>query len=168
MARDAAHADELIIRRAQARLRSLRPQGLVWSLPPLTEALMFVRSLLAISVLALTACGGGDDGGGTPDAARVDAPTATVVTVTCPATVAETITTQALSFDKPNVTISRGAIVKFVSTSTHPIGPFPGGQMTDPGIIVPEGQTRCLMFTATGTFKFICTVHSYLGTITVN
>jgi plastocyanin len=40
--------------------------------------------------------------------------------------------------------------------------------MTDPGIVVGEGQTKCLTFTATGTFKFICTAHSYLGTITVN
>jgi plastocyanin len=128
---------------------------------------MSVRSLLAISILTLAACS--DDSTGTPDGPpTVDAPSATVMAVTCPATVAETITTQAASFDKPTATISRGAIVKFVSTSTHPIGPFPGGQMTDPGIVVGEGQTKCLMFTAAGTFKYICTVHSYLGTITVN
>ncbi len=128
---------------------------------------MFLRSLLAISLLALAACGD-DGGGGAIDAPRVDAPAATVMTVTCPATPAETITTQSTSFDKPNVTISRGAIVQFVSTATHPVEPFPTGVDTDPGIVVPEGQTRCLMFTATGTFKFICKVHSYLGTIVVN
>jgi len=130
---------------------------------------MTIRSSLALSLLTLAACGGGDDdSGGTPDAAsQVDAQVSTVMAVTCPATPAETITTQSLSFDKPNVTISRGAIVKFVSTATHPIGPFAGAD-TDPGIVVPEGQTKCLMFTASGTFKFVCKVHSYLGTITVN
>ncbi|HWO20680.1 MAG TPA: hypothetical protein VNO30_18060 [Kofleriaceae bacterium] len=130
---------------------------------------MSVRSLLAISALALTACGGGDEGA-KPDAPKpVDAQGATVMTVTCPATVANTITTQAISFDKPNVTIARDEIVKFVSTPTHPIGPFRGdASMTDPGIVVPENQTRCLKFTAAGTFKYICTVHFYLGTITVN
>jgi plastocyanin len=129
---------------------------------------MSIRSSLALSFLALAACG--DDGGGTSvDASPgVDASAATVMTVTCPATPADTITTQSSSFDKPNVTITRGAIVKFVSTATHPIGPFPGGQTTDPGLVVAEGQTKCLMFTATGTFKFICTIHSYAGTITVN
>jgi plastocyanin len=74
-----------------------------------------------------------------------------------------------MSFDKPNVTITRGAIVQFVSTSDHPIGPFNGDpSMTDPGIVVAEGQTKCLMFTAPGMFKYICTRHTYLGTITVN
>lgn len=130
---------------------------------------MSIRSLLAISALALSACGGGDEGAN-PDAPKppMDAPAATVMTVTCPATVADTITTQSISFDKPNVTVTRDAIVRFVSTAGHPIGPTRDGIMSDPGIRVPEGQTRCLRFTATGTFKFICTAHDYLGTITVN
>jgi plastocyanin len=129
---------------------------------------MSLRSLIAISVLALAACGGDDGGNGTPDAPKVDAQTATVVAVTCPATTVPTITTLATSFDMQTLTISRGSIVKFVSTATHPIVPFPTGEMTDPGIVVAEGQTKCLMFTASGTFKFICKTHSYLGTITVN
>jgi plastocyanin len=130
---------------------------------------MFVRSLLAISLLTLAACG--DDGGtAMPDGPKTDGPpAATVMEVTCPAgAVNPTITTLATAFDMPTATITRGSIVKFISTATHPIGPFPGGMMTDPGIRVPEGQTKCLMFTATGTFRFVCTVHSYLGTITVN
>jgi len=128
---------------------------------------MSVRCSLALSVLALAACG--DDGGGGVDApSGVDAAPATVMMVTCPATPAATIMTQATSFSPATATISKGAIIQFVSTATHPIGPFPGGQMTDPGIVVPENTTRCLQFTASGTFKFICTVHSYLGTVTVN
>jgi plastocyanin len=129
---------------------------------------MLVRSSLAISILALAACGG-DDGGAAIDApGGIDAPAPTVVAVTCPATPAATITTQAASFNPASTTISRGQIIQFVSTATHPIGPYPGGQMTDPGIVVPEGQTKCLMFTAIGTFKFICTQHSYAGTVIVN
>lgn len=127
---------------------------------------MSVRSLLPLCLLASAACG---DDGATPDAPRlIDAPAATVMTVTCPAGNVTTLTTLGTAFDMPTLTITRGQIVKFVSTPTHPVGPFPGGQMTDPGLVVPENQTRCLMFTATGTFKFICTVHQYLGTITVN
>jgi plastocyanin len=126
---------------------------------------MLVRSSLAISILALAACGG-DDGGGV-DAPKADASGATVMTVTCPSGNVPTITTLASAFDMPTLAISQNGIVKFVSTATHPVAPFPG-PMTDPGIVVPEGQTRCLQFTATGTFKFICRIHSYLGTITVN
>lgn len=129
---------------------------------------MLVRNSLAISILALAACGG-DDGGAAIDApAGIDAPAATVMAVTCPGGTLPTIMTQATSFNPASTTISRGQIIQFVSTATHPIGPYPGGQMTDPGIVVPEGQTKCLMFTATGTFKFICTVHSYVGTVIVN
>ena len=128
---------------------------------------MFVRSLLSLCLLASAACG--DDGGGAVDAPKqIDAAAPTVMTVTCPAGNLTTITTLGTAFDMPNVTITQGQIVKIISTATHPVGPFPGGQMTDPGIVVPENQTRCLQFTAKGTFKYICTQHSYLGTITVN
>lgn len=132
---------------------------------------MSIRSLLAISALALTAaCGGGDDGnGGTPDAPRPDAQPSTVMEVTCPATTPVTFTTQASSFSPSTATIAVGQTVKFVSTSTdHPIGPLTGDPLSDPGLRVPATQTKCFTFMATGTFKFICTVHSYLGTLTVN
>lgn len=129
---------------------------------------MLVRSSLVLSLLALNACGGGGDNGGMPDAAGTDAPASSVMVVTCPAQPAATFTTQLSSFSPSTASISVGEIVQFVSTSTHPIGPLPGSAETDPGISVAEGQTKCLKFMASGTFKFICKVHSYLGTLTVN
>ena len=127
------------------------------------------RSLLAISILALTACDDGGGDGGTPDAPRPDAQTAKVMEVTCPATTPVTFTTQASSFNPSTATITMGQIVKFVSTSVdHPIGPIGGDPLSDPALRVPATQTKCFTFLATGTFKFICTVHSYLGTLTVN
>ena len=126
------------------------------------------RSLLAICFFALAAC---SDSGGTdtPDGPGMDAQTSKVMEVTCPATPAETITTQALSFDKPMVTVSRGAIVKLVSTSLdHPIEPLPGTPDTDPGIVVTPGTTKCLRFAVAGTFKFWCRTHGYPGTVVVN
>jgi plastocyanin len=128
---------------------------------------MSVRTLLATSILALTACSDGG-GGDTPDAPRVDAPGPTVMTVTCPATPAATFKTLASSFDPPTATINRGDIVKFETTPTHPVIPARDGMMTDPGIMVGENKVGCLMFTATGTFRFVCGSHDYLGTITVN
>jgi plastocyanin len=139
---------------------------LVSSLPT-TEALMPARSLLAFSVLNLVACGGGDDGGAV-DAPKADAQKATVMEVTCPAQPAVTFTTLASSFMPTSATISRGGIVKFDTSATHPVIPARDGVMTDPGIMVGESKTKCLMFTATGTFRFVCQQHDYLGTITVN
>lgn len=129
---------------------------------------MSARSLLAISLFALTACG--DEGGsGTPDApGGMDAPGATVVEVTCPATPAATFRTLLTSFDPPTATINRGEIVEFDTTADHPVIPARDGVMTDPGIMVGPSRTKCLMFTATGTFRFVCQQHDYLGTITVN
>ena len=132
---------------------------------------MSVRLLLASSLLVLaTACG--DDGGsGTADAATTPDSSAGggVMMVTCPASPAVTITTQAAAFDMPTATITAGSIVRLVSTPGHPIGPFPGGgTMTDPALTVSEGQSRCFQFANPGTFKFICTAHQYAGTLTVN
>jgi len=130
---------------------------------------MHVRSSLVIAILALAACGG-DDGGGAIDAPTgMDAPASSVMEVTCPTNPAASFITQAASFNPPAATINVGQIVKFESTATHPIGPFTGDpSMTDPGIVVPETKTKCFTFTRVGTFKFICTVHFYVGTLTVN
>jgi plastocyanin len=130
---------------------------------------MSVRCLLAISVLALAACG--DDGGGTPaDAPTMDAQSSSVMEVTCPATPAASFVTQAISFSPMSATINVGQTVKLESNSIeHPIAPFNGNPAeTDPGIRVPANQTKCFVFTRAGTFKFICMTHNYLGTLTVN
>ena len=121
-------------------------------------------SLVLISSL-FAACGGGSDSK-SPDAATTDAPPATIVRVDpCPGTVAVTITTEAAKFSDPAVTITQGQVVKIVSTASHPVGPNTGTEAT---LTVPEGQTRCFQFTATGTFGIRCTFHGYAGTITVN
>ena len=129
---------------------------------------MSTRSLLAISILTLAACSD-DSGGGTPDAPRADAQTSRVMEVTCPATTPVTFTTLESRFDPPTAAITMGQIVKLVSDrSDHPIGPIPLDSMSDPGLVVPGGQTKCFSFLATGTFRFRCTQHGYAGTITVN
>ena len=128
---------------------------------------MSVRSVLAISLLTLAACGG-DDGNDMPDGAPKDSSSPTVMEVTCPATPAATFRTLASTFDPTTATISRGGIVKFETTTDHPVIPARDGVMTDTGIMVGENRTKCLTFTATGTFRFVCGVHNYLGVITVN
>lgn len=119
--------------------------------------------LTFVLITTMAACGG-DDGGSNP---QPDAPPAVTLSVVdpCPATPDATITTLASRFDPMATTITQGQVVKFMSTSTHPIKAQAG---TDATLAVPENGTKCFRFTAAGTYKFQCTVHGYAGTITVN
>ena len=47
-------------------------------------------------------------------------------------------------------------------------GGKPNTTMSDPGLNVGFGATKCLRFTAPGTFGFHCTPHGFAGTVTVN
>jgi plastocyanin len=122
-------------------------------------------------VLALVAACGGDDGGSvTTDAPPMaDAPsTNKVVTVTCPGTPDAMVGISAggLAYDPMTQTVPVNAVVKFVMTATHDAKP---NTLTtnDPGLTVGFGETKCLKFTAAGTFGFYCTAHSFVGSITV-
>ena len=122
--------------------------------------------------LAIAACGGGGDDPAPADtAAATDAPAqvATVMTVVCDGTESATTSSEAqFAFDPPNVTISVGQVVKFISGSVHNV--IPGAAPTDSGLRLPtKGATGCLKFTAAGTFNFKCEPHpSMKGSVTVN
>lgn len=124
---------------------------------------------LALAALLLSACGG-DDGGssGTPDAGNTaDANTNKVQAVTCPATVDATVTTKPSgeSYDPMMTTVPVNAIVKFEMPGDHHVAPNPTSG--DPGLSVGFGETKCLKFTAAGTYGFYCTPHGFSGTIVV-
>lgn len=127
---------------------------------------MFVRTLpLVCSVIGLASACGGSDGNGKP----IDAPPSvqTVMAVTCPATPAAAVMTDDASFSfKPaSVTVNQGQVVQFTNSGTHDVEPAAG--MSDPGLTVGFGQTKCLMFTAPGTYKFKCGPHAFVGTVVV-
>jgi len=130
---------------------------------------MFVHGTLAISVLALAACGGGDGGTAAVDA-PTDSPTVKVKEVTCPATTAVTYTTIFYAFVPSSATITVGQTVKFDNSGSldHPIGPITGDPLSDPTIAVQPGKTKCFTFLVAGTYHFQCTAHGYLGILTVN
>jgi plastocyanin len=95
-------------------------------------------------------------------------PPATVVAVTCPATPAGAITaldSNDKAYIPSSVTITVGQIVKFTMPSSHDVEPNP--TMSDPGLSVGFGQTKCLMFNHTGTFGFHCGPHQFTGTVVV-
>ena len=130
---------------------------------------MSVRNMLSISALVLAGCSS-DGGDAMPDAAQSDAPVVAVKEVPCPATPAASFVTNGLMFSPSAATISVGQIAKLESNSLeHPIGPFMGGDpsMTDPALTVTAGRSKCFAFMRPGTFKFICSAHFYVGTLTV-
>jgi len=122
-------------------------------------------------IALLAACGGDDGGMQTPDAKMVDAAAANkVVEVTCPATPdATVITTDASNSYMPmTTTIPLNGVVKFTTSLAHNVVPNPLAALTDQGLNVGFNQTKCLKFTATGTFGFKCAPHGFVGTTTVN
>lgn len=125
-----------------------------------------LRLSFAVLSIGLLACG--DDGGTTP---QVDAPvtTATVEAVTCPATPDAAVTTNAggTAFEPATTTISVGQVIEFTMPSTHNVVPNAAGGTTDPGLTVNFNETKCLKFTAAGTFHFKCNPHGFAGSVTV-
>lgn len=122
------------------------------------------RGHLLATLLVSIGCTSG--GSSTPDA-MPDAPPVPVTALSsCPATVAATIMDSPTAFIPNAVTISPGDVVKFEITAEHFVLPntlVP----TDDVLRVARGETRCFRFDAPGTYGFLCGVHSFTGTVTV-
>jgi plastocyanin len=126
---------------------------------------------LAWAALLFAACGGDDGGGGgtVADAPNMpDAATNKVVAVTCPATADATITISSggTAYSPMTTTVPVNAVVEFMMTATHDAKPNPQ-TTSDPGLSVGFGETKCLKFTAAGSYGFFCTAHSFAGTVVV-
>ena len=63
-------------------------------------------------------------------------------------------------------TVSIGKVVKFVITAEHFVMPNTL-TTTDSALAVSRGQTKCFQFNVPGTYGFLCGVHGFTGTITV-
>jgi plastocyanin len=110
------------------------------------------------------------------DAARPDAgplphaATATVIAVTCPATVPLTVDApdnkDLYVLTPASGQISIGGIVKFTMHAAHNVIPLTSA-MTDPGLTVGFNETKCLQFTHAGRFAFACAVHGFTATVVV-
>jgi plastocyanin len=133
---------------------------------------MIKSSLFALVLLG--ACGS-DPANTTIDAAKaIDAPAASVVAVTCPATPAAEVTTAEanFSYSPAATTIMQGQIVRFTMSASHNVVPGRVDAMssttkTDSGMNVGFNATKCLMFTQTGAYGYHCGPHMFNGTVTV-
>ena len=123
---------------------------------------------LALVTLLLAACGGEEGGGGTVDAKLADGNTNKVQAVTCPTTADAEVTTSVngTAYMPAATTVPVNAVVKFTMPSAHNVAPNTQSG-SDPGLSVNFGETKCLKFTATGTYNFYCTPHGFAGTVTV-
>jgi plastocyanin len=121
-------------------------------------------------VLVLAACGG-DDGNKSVDAAvSIDAPPSTIQAVTCPATPAATVMTSGFMYSPMTTTITQGQVVQFVMPADHNVVPGHSpsdSTLADTAVNVNFGETKCLMFTQTGSYGFHCGPHHFNGTIVV-
>jgi plastocyanin len=120
---------------------------------------------LSIVVLVMAACSAGGDTV-TVDAAPDVPPIPVVALSSCPATVAATITDTPTTFVPKETTIAVGQDVKFVITAEHFVLPNTL-TTTDDALRVGRGKTQCFRFNVPGTYGFLCGVHSFTGTVTV-
>lgn len=119
----------------------------------------------SIAILVATSCGGG--GESVPVDAAPDVPPAPVVALdSCPGAVEATIMDSATAFIPKATTIPVRGTVKFVITSEHFVLPNTL-TTTDDALRVARGETKCFRFNTPGTYGFLCGVHSFTGTITV-
>jgi plastocyanin len=113
---------------------------------------------------AIAACGTDEP----PDNNTPDAPGTQSTVMEVVPCAGETMTiesTGGFRFSPSTATIASGQIIKFVNGGSHNVIPV----NSDSGLNVGFGATKCLRFTAAGSFNFRCQPHpSMTGTITVN
>jgi len=124
--------------------------------------------LVSLALFVVGACGGSDD----PPAVdasgsgNIDAPAATVQAVEPCVGESATVSSEiGFMYTPMATTITQGQIVKFVNRGDHDVAPT---GISDTGLRVGFGATKCLRFTKAGTFNFKCTPHGFVGSITVN
>jgi plastocyanin len=105
------------------------------------------------------------------DAPMVDAPPPTALTVDCatvtPVTTVTATTTLPYSYQfSSGSTIAVNDVVMFMMPGIHNV--VPDATMSDTGLHVGFGETKCLKFTVAGAFHFHCQPHGFEGVITAN
>jgi len=115
------------------------------------------RWLPGSALLLIAACSSSSDPA-TPDAAA----NATVRAVDCATvTPAASITTTGNAYTPNQSTIAVGGVLKWTLPAQHDVA------STTAGLVVDFGATKCLQFTAAGTFAYHCSAHGFTGSITV-
>lgn len=122
--------------------------------------------MLWVAFLVAGACDAGGGQSVSIDAAPDVPPTPVIALDECPATVAATIMDSPTAFIPKETTISVGKVVKFEITAEHFVLPNTL-TTTDPALSVKRGETKCFKFNTPGLYGFLCGVHSFTGTITV-
>lgn len=124
-----------------------------------------MRSAIVV-VLFAAACETGGGSSSAADAAPDVAITPVVTLSDCPAAVAATIEDSPTMFIPKATTINKGQTVKFMITAEHFVLPNTL-TTTDPALNVARGETKCFRFNTVGTYGFLCGVHGFTGTVTV-
>lgn len=89
-----------------------------------------------------------------------------VTLASCPSAVEATIQDSPTTFVPKLTTIPRAGTVKFEITAEHFVLPNTL-TTTDEALNVKRGESKCFRFNTPGTYGFLCGVHGFTGTITV-
>jgi plastocyanin len=102
------------------------------------------------------------------DAPGLDAASSSVVVVPCAgAAIASEVTAPGFSFTITDSTIAVDAVVRFTMPGSHSVVSGSPAGTADGQFTVGFNATKCLRFTAAGTYPFWCNPHQFTGSITV-
>ena len=116
--------------------------------------------LLSASVISLAAAC--SDATATVDASvRIDAPVVAAKVVGCPTTPMFKVGVSGSQYLPATQTVPAGAIVEFKTSADH------SAKSLENLFLVDYGTTNCVQFNTPGLYKFYCTAHGFVGSVTV-
>lgn len=123
---------------------------------------MKLRASPLLSALFVSLAAACADSAATVDAlVRIDAPVVAAKVVRCPTTPMFKVGVSASQYLPITQTVPAGAIVEFKTTAEH------SAKSLENLFQIDFGRTDCVQFTKPGLYKFYCTAHSFIGSVTV-
>ncbi|HPH67444.1 MAG TPA: hypothetical protein PLF40_16925 [Kofleriaceae bacterium] len=117
------------------------------------------QSVATLLLLALSACSDPASSIDAPNA--IDAAPVAVKLVTCPANPMYKVGVAGHSFDPATQTVPVGSIVKITTSADH------SAKSVESLFFIDFASSECVQFGVRATYKFFCTAHGFVGSVTV-
>lgn len=124
---------------------------------------MMLRASLLLSALVMSLAAACSDGTATVDApVKIDAPVVAAKVVTCPTTPPMfKVGVSGSQYLPAMQTVPAGAIVEFKTSADH------SAKSLENLFQIDYATTNCVQFNTPGLYKFYCTAHGFVGSVTV-
>jgi plastocyanin len=123
---------------------------------------MTLRASILFIALELTLASACSDSAATVDApTAIDAPVVAAKVVTCPAAPMFKVGVTGQSYVPAMQTVPAGSIVEIKASIDH------SAKSLENLFLVDFGTTACVQFNTPGLYKFFCTAHGFVGSVTV-